>query len=290
MSSPSYTPGPPGGVNEIDLAAFGKAYNLVKDQLGPFLVMGIMMILPQFIVSAAFRPFVPQPEPGSITTTEQMMAFYRSIIPISGVQNLVTSVVQGAFMVVGYSICLAAIRRGKAEFEDFGKGFKKAGIGAVSGLFMMLVYSVMFAPVVACLYAAPQLTPVLFLVCALASIVFSTLSLFFYCEIAEGKNPIQALQGSINLTRDKFFVAFAFLLVMGLVIFAGLCGCCVAVVFTLPIGICAVCVAYTELTGTGFGSGMSSAPYPYSPYPRGAEMPSPYPPQDPPAPPSPPAP
>ena len=272
MSYAPYNSGPVGGGpmrTDIDFGAFGRAWEIAKSNIGVVMAAGLIALLPSFIISGIFQVLTPRPAPGA--SPEEMMAMMGPMYGMMGLQQLLGSMAQGVSSVALASFALGAYRKGTPEINDVIEGFKKIGPAILAGLLVQIV------------------TMLGLLACCVGVFVVYALVMFTYPEIADGTtNPVEAIMASFERLKDKIFPAIAFSIVMGLVAAAGLLACGIGVLFTAPLATMALCIVYCDLTGRGPGmDNMDPAASPYSPYPRGQEMPSPYPPQDPPAPPAP---
>ena len=289
-----------GGTNEISFDAFIRAWEIAKNSAGVFFVAGLLTMLPQIVLSVVFTIITPRPATPA-TDMAGIMDQLRIQAPYTAAQSFINMFVYGITMICLYSFGLATIRRGSAELGDLFGGFSKAGKGAIGGLvYSLLTYAVM-TPIVAGAFLLPGLGLLFGCLALIAAFAVAGFLLFYYCELSDtDRNPLQAIGSSFAMTKDKWFPAVGFVFVQGLVIACGFCGCCIGILFTLPLGITAACLVYADITGTGFGMNqqMPGTASP-SPYPRGGTAPeqpyvqpgTPYPPSDqpvdPPAPPMP---
>jgi uncharacterized membrane protein len=60
-----------------------------------------------------------------------------------------------------------------------------------------------------------------------------------------------AMELSRKMVSKHWFVVFGFLIVYGLVVLAGLLGCCIGILVTLPIGLAALMCAYETIFSQG---------------------------------------
>lgn len=271
MSQVPFSSGPMGNPvrNDIDFGAFGRAWDIAKNNVGVYMVGGLLAMLPSLLVGGIFQALTPRMAPG--TSPEEAMRMIGPIYGMAGLQQIIGSLAQGITGVALCTFALGAIRKGTPEINDVIEGFKKFGPAMVAGLLIQLA------------------TLLGVLACCVGVFVAVGAVMFVYPEIADGAtNPVEAMMASWERVKDKLLPAIAFSIVSGLVAAVGVFACGIGVLFTVPLAMTATCLVYCDLTGRGPGMQNYDPNYTgYSPYPRGQEMPSPYPPQDPPAPPAP---
>ena len=151
---------------------------------------------------------------------------------------IASSTVIGQFLVIGplqvglFFIIFEKIRGNPVSVGDIAKGFNFF-VSAVLSSILIGVFSA-----------------VGFLLCIIPGIIVMALYIFTPVFILEKNLDFwEAMEASRKATKDHLFEMVLFVVILGLINFAGVLVCGIGVIFTLPLTYAAVAVGYNELVG-----------------------------------------
>jgi uncharacterized membrane protein len=257
---------------ELDLSGcFSQGWNLVKNNFGTLFVSFLVLIL----VALAFYSLLGLVVSGIVPKRLFAIALFKvgSNYFLSAVSALVMGPLIGGF----YYVYLKALRGQPVNVGDIFGGFKKAFPQLFLGyLVVVLATGLCMAPF--SYVSAERLDPLLAqmqnaqqaevqnLLPQLLSAFMGVLPILFICMIPVTYLSVNwlftqaliidkqldfrtAMRTSWNRVHKHWWQVFGLLVITGLLNVAGACACCVGLLFTIPIGIAALMIAYETIFG-----------------------------------------
>ena len=244
---------------ELDMGGcISRGWELVKGNMGVLFVSTLVYLLIEGAIGAVAQ------------------------IPIVGAAfSIGNFVISGPLMGGVFYLFLRAIRNEPAEIGDIFSGFRRAFaqlfLGTlVQGLLLgacmlpfIVIFIVKIIPLAGQLqHLQPGTVPDKETVAALESVIFSCLPLLLICAIPATYLGIcwkftlplivdrqidfwTAMGTSRKMVRKHWWQIFGLIILISLLNLAGICLCCVGLLFTIPIGIAALMFAYETIFSEG---------------------------------------
>lgn len=230
---------------ELRFDAISRGLNLVTSNIGPCLLGGLC-----YLVAIIAVGVVQQVMGFSAMAVFRNGLSLLAILPMMLVSILLGGALQGIFIVCMQTMMYEGLQKGRLDFADFTKGFTKAGPAAILGII------VQFATFVGAIC------------CVVPAFIVAGLLVFSYMEMAaKGVGFQEAIQGSMNITRPQLAMAALWTFVVYLVAGVGAFACYVGILFTLPVAMATIAIAYVDINGLPgaqaaqtFGGPMSPPP------------------------------
>lgn len=224
---PRYNGGPsavPPGPAQVRFEAISEAFSLMREDWGTWIVAALIIFLLSIGISYPVSMFVNLLVTGK--TAGPVWGDPR-LGPVSAIEGLISNGLNYCFLAGMYGMCLRRLRGEPYSFADIFVGlprlltFLGAGflVGVITSLGLMLC-----------------IIPGLFLAGALA---FTPLII-----LDQKTGAIEAIQLSYASLSKYGFGMFALLFVTGILVLAGLLGCCVGIIFVMPIYFFVVAIHY----------------------------------------------
>ena len=215
----------------------------------------------------------------SLIVPERLMAVAGFKVALNFFFSAVSALVMGPLVGGLYLVNLKTIRGEPTRVGDIFAGFQKAflqlffgylAVVLVTGLCMApfnYISTVRLAPLLAQMKSAtpaevqtlsPQIMSALvgvlpILLICMIPVTYLTVNWLFTQSLIIDKQMdfLTAMKTSWKMARKHWWHVFGLLVMTGLLNVAGLCACCVGVLFTIPIGIAALLFAYETIFSEG---------------------------------------
>jgi hypothetical protein len=260
---------------ELDIGdCIGQGWNLYKKNFGvlfgSFIIAGIIL----FVFGGVFNMLVLTISPKLVSGTGISKQLFGLFF------NAILALIMGPLMGGVYYIFLQRIRNQAAGIGDMFIGFQKAYaqlflgqlvVSFIIGLCMLpynLVSATKMDPILQQLHQSAQPSPAemqnllpqmgaafasslpVLLICLIPVTYLSinwqfTLALIIDKQMTFGT----AMKTSWKMVHKHWWQLFGLVVVAGLVSVAGVLGCCIGIIFTIPIGIAAILTAYETIFG-----------------------------------------
>ena len=259
---------------ELDIfACFSRAWGLVKNNFWILLISLVVLALVGFVFFGALGFVV------SLIVPERLMAVAGFKVALNFFFSAVSALVMGPLVGGLYLVNLKTIRGEPTRVGDIFAGFQKAflqlffgylAVVLVTGLCMApfnYISTVRLAPLLAQMKSAtpaevqtlsPQIMSALvgvlpILLICMIPVTYLTVNWLFTQSLIIDKQMdfLTAMKTSWKMARKHWWHVFGLLVMTGLLNVAGLCACCVGVLFTIPIGIAALLFAYETIFSEG---------------------------------------
>ena len=259
---------------ELDLGrCISRGWELLKENFGIIFASFLVMILVEIACIGIFNVFTV----GFVKNLLHAPIAFR--IAWNYFSSAVLSLVLGPLMGGLFLVYLKTIRRQATSVGEVFAGFQKAYlqlflgalvVSMIVGAFMLpfnFVWQVKAGPLLEQMQhmqndpaglqkLLPQLLsaftsalPVFFL-CLLPTTFFTVCWQFTLPLIIDKQMHFgDAMKTSFNMVKKHWWQVFGLTVLVGLVTAAGLLGCCIGVLFTAPIGIAALMIAYETIFG-----------------------------------------
>jgi hypothetical protein len=239
---PNYGPGPGQPyAREVDVAIIGETWGYVKDKIGDYVLMGLVIVLASIVINFSYSwltlGFTSEAFRGPAFGTS---AFFIDLV-IQFVGYGVIGILEGGLMLYA----MMHVRGQAPTFQDFSKGMQNAGALFVSGILVNIM------------------TTIAVFFCCFPALIVGGLTMFTVPLIVDRNlGAVDAISESWRMLASQWLKAALFILVAGLVAFLGLLACGVGILVTMPLMYASMAVMYVRMNDA---APQSSA----SPYPRG---------------------
>lgn len=230
---------------KLDIGWLGESWKVLQSRMGEYigmvLVAGILGYIISFVIQLPFNILFP-------TLVDQNVGLAFAAL---GLQIVVSMLAQGIGYIFYAGIMiftLKQLRGEQAKFEDLFIAFKNPAPYFVGGLLYGLA------------------TAIGVLACCVGSIAIAGLLMFMFPLIHDRKlSGVAAFQESINLLKDQWPMAMAYIFCTALFSIAGIIACGIGVLVTMPIMYIAPALAYHKIVGVPDGVHLSPSQYPRNP-------------------------
>lgn len=222
MSEPQGGGSPP----RVRFEAIGGAWALYQQQMGTWILIGLItggiLIISQMLLSF----IVPSPQPERFDLRYLLSLFYSP-------RNILLGIVTGIlYALVEAAMVRAALKQIRGEGASVSALIEIADVAGKLVL-LGLVQSI--------------LSTIAGLLCVLPTFVVWALLLFAVPLVVDQKmEPLDAIRQSYNMLRSQWLTALLFSIAAGLVSAAGAILCCVGVVLTIPLYPLSIALLYDD--------------------------------------------
>lgn len=224
---------------EVSLEAIGDAWNVLKENMGPWLAATAVYAAFVVVVQVIQRVVMPTPTPGATNLG--------SILGTSLLINVVVSVIGMVLMGGAFRMAIRNLQQGSADLGSFFSVADVAPSLIIAGLITNL-----------CVLLGA-------LFCIIPGIFISLGWQMAPLLIADRSVPaMQALSHSWAAMSGKRMSMCALLFVLGLINLLGAACCLVGLFVTLPLSVLTLAVVYTDLFEAG-GQGAALQEFPVTP-------------------------
>ncbi|ABB56415.1 hypothetical protein [Synechococcus elongatus] len=194
-----------------------RGWAIFKQNLGLFIAYLIIVGLISIALSSLDAAFVADEEGTGLRFG-----------PGGAIQLVINGPLSAGFFLVAFK----TIKQQRVEFGDFFRGFNR------------------FLPFFLTSLLTSALTLIGFVLLIVPGIYLAIAYVFALPLVAERNlEPWAALELSRRLITKKWLTFFGFLIVLGLINFAGALPCGIGLLFTIPWSICAITAAYEDIVG-----------------------------------------
>lgn len=215
-----------GNTPQVRLAAIGNAWALYRQQMGTWMLIGLITGSVFAILMIILSLLVPSPQPERFNL-RPLLALSHSL------SNIVLSVVGGTvYTIIGGAIVQVALKQIRGEGASISALME---IGDVLGKLALLgaIQSV--------------LSTIAGLLCVLPAFVVGALLMFAVPLVIDQKlEPLDAIRRSFDMLNSQWLMALLFVIVAWLVSLSGAILCCVGAVLTIPLYYLSVTVLYND--------------------------------------------
>lgn len=263
MAQSNFTSPPSSHRGSVDFAVISEAYEIVKNNLGPYIVIALLGIVASTAIStiislpqtlAQMRNPPPQTGDPMQQIIEQMTQQYTIGLPFTILNGIVSTGIIALMSVAIANMTIKAVQGKRIEVTD---GFEA----------MKFFVPAFFVGIISWFLGQLGL-----LACLVGTLIIGGLLIPAYPIIVhERLGAIDAIKRSFNLMSNHVLMAAVFFLVQGLLSAVGALACCVGILFTIPMATACSTLIYRDVSGVSFSGEPTSATV----YPRegGGNMP-----------------
>jgi uncharacterized membrane protein len=234
-------PGLSGG--KVRFGAIGDAFELIRDQMGMWLLMSLVYFLASFGIGVALSLAANLIQVAVMQTQPNNQPLLITVMIVSGLINWGVSVTVNSYLMGGmYLAALKQVRGQRFGIEDlFGAGKVLGPLVVATLLTMLATIAGMILLIIPGIYIGIRLSLALPLV------------------VDRGLSGTEAMKWSWRGLEGQVLIMFATMFCAGLLGAAGVILCCVGLLFTLPIPYLTVAIIYRDIFMTKPAVGPSDA-------------------------------
>ncbi|RYG75436.1 hypothetical protein EON80_00690 [bacterium] len=223
---PPYGGGNPGGVPprgpEISFDAISQAWTVFQSGMGTYIGAAVVLIL----FSAVFQGLQTALTPRGSNEFSALPLFV----------GLIGGLVNQFF---GAGFLRMAINHLKTGHVDFGDML------SVGDVYLNIIIAAILVGIATTLGIC---------FCIIPGLLLSGLFMFVNPLIVDRKmSAIDAMTASFNTLKPQMWMAMLFIIVVGMVVFLGICACFVGLLVTIPVGVLSVAITYRNFFGANGG-------------------------------------